>query len=260
MQKQNRWSKCPKCGKHVHELQWGTFRRCPFCRCPQRLTVEERIAITFDEGKFNRLTVPVETQNKLNFPNYDQKLAKSRQQSGHGEAVTIGWGTIAGNPVAAGIMDNRFMMGTLSTVTGTALRQIMRWARHQGYPLILFTASGGARMQEGIYALLQMNTILAEQRRLREAGGLSINVLTDPTMGGVSASFAFKSDYVIAEGHAQIGFSGKRVIQQAIGEDLPAGFQTAEYLLQHGQLDSVVQREELRGYLQRLLRLHGYGG
>ncbi|AEV94676.1 acetyl-CoA carboxylase carboxyltransferase subunit beta [Pediococcus claussenii] len=254
-----KWSKCPNCGKHVHVKQWGTFRRCPFCRMPQRLLVSERLDITFDKGSFEALNFELNPVNKLDFPHYTEKIRRAQDKTGIKDAIVGGKAQIKGIDVAVGIMDNQFMVGTLNTEVGRAIRSIMEYAHDQHLPLILFTASGGARMQEGIFSLLQMNTILHTQKLLRDAGNLTINVLTDPTMGGVSASFAFGSDYVFAEDHAQIGFSGKRVIEQATGEQLPDKFQTAEFLLQHGQLDDVVQREQLRDVLYRMLILHGYG-
>jgi acetyl-CoA carboxylase carboxyl transferase subunit beta len=259
MEAVNRWSKCRNCGKHVHELQWGTFKRCPFCDALRRLTVSERIEQTFDAGSFTPMTLTTKVQNQLDFPGYDAKISRSQQVTQHTEAITIGTAKLNGTLVATGVMDAYFMMGTLNTVVGAGIRQIMQIARQQKLPLLLFIVSGGARMQEGIFSLLQMNQILAEQARLNQAGNLSINVLTDPTMGGVSASFGFKSDYVLAEDQAQIGFSGKRVIEQTTGETLPAEFQTAEFLLKHGQLDDVIHREQMREYLLQLLRLHGYG-
>lgn len=259
MPEQALWSSCKYCGRHVHTEQWGLFLRCPFCGFPKRLTVEQRIDMTFDSDSFQKIDLNIKSKDQLHFEKYDDKLTKAQQKTKHDEAITIGSAKIGNHLVATGIMDNQFMVGTLNTTVGEGIRQIMEVALEQRLPLVLFVTSGGARMQEGIFSLLQMNTILAVQERLLDAGILNINILTDPTMGGASASFAFNSDYVLAEDHAQIGFSGKRVIEQTSGEQLPDEFQSAEYLLEHGQLDDVIQREKFKDTLQQLLDLHTAG-
>ncbi|WP_412988740.1 acetyl-CoA carboxylase carboxyltransferase subunit beta [Pediococcus siamensis] len=258
MPEKNRWQACQYCGRHVHELQWAPYFRCPFCHRLQRLSVGQRLQITVDHDSWQSVALTAQTANFLNFPNYDDKLKKAAQQSGEAEAIQIGTATIHQIPVVLGIMDSHFMMGTLNETVGIAIRQAMQLSETQHKPLILFIASGGARMQEGIYALMQMNLILNDWAELLAEKNLVINVLTDPTMGGVSASFGFKADYVLAEDHAQIGFAGKRVIQQTTHAQLTPEFQTAEDLLAHGLVDQVVTRETIRKKLTTLLQLHGY--
>ncbi|GEL14585.1 acetyl-CoA carboxylase carboxyltransferase subunit beta [Pediococcus cellicola] len=256
MPKKNRWQVCKHCGKHVHELQWAPYFRCPFCHYLQRLSVPQRLKISVDPESWQPMVLPKQTSDSLQFPGYQDKLKDAKKISGESEAIEIGTAKIDNYPVALGIMDSHFMMGTLNTAVGAALKQIMQVSLTQKIPLILFVASGGARMQEGIYSLLQMNSILNEWQALLDAKTLVINVLTDPTMGGVSASFGFKADYVLAEDKAQIGFAGKQVIAQTSHEILPANFQTAEDLLTHGLVDQIVPRERLRSSLATLLKLH----
>ncbi|MBU7554393.1 acetyl-CoA carboxyl transferase [Pediococcus ethanolidurans] len=255
----NSWQICQHCGKHVHDLQWAPYFRCPFCQNLQRLSNEQRLKVTVDTDSWHEIRLNAQTTNFLDFPNYSAKLHEAQNKTHHGEAIQIGTAKINTFPVALGIMYSHFMMGTLNTTVGTAIRQIMQIAKTQKLPLILFIASGGARMQEGILSLLQMNTILNQWTEFENDRQLVINVLTDPTMGGVSASFGFKSDYVLAEDHAQIGFAGKRVIKQITHEELPDEFQTAEDLLTHGLIDEVVKREQMRTKLTTLLRLHSGG-
>lgn len=256
MPEKNSWQVCQHCGKHVHDLQWAPDFRCPFCGVLQRLTADQRLKITVDAGSWQKIDLKFQTTNFLNFPGYSEKLKRAKTTTDDEEAIKIGIANIGGFPVAMGVMDSHFMMGTLNATVGSAIKQIMQIAIEQQLPLIFFVASGGARMQEGIFSLLQMNTILNQWPDLETTKHVVINVLTDPTMGGVSASFGFKADYVLAEDHAQIGFAGKRVIGQTTHEKPAENFQTAEDLLTHGLVDQVVARENMRTKLITLLRLH----
>ena len=220
----------------------------------QRLRAWERIELisdTFEPFEFNQ-----HDHDNLQFPNYKEKLAMAQAKTGLDEAIVIGRATINGYSVVLGVMDSYFMMGTLNTGLGQRLRYAMQQARANRLPFILFTASGGARMQEGIYALLQMNSLLYEYQKLNAAGILTINVLTDPTMGGTSASIAFKSDYVFGEAGATIGFVGRRVIEQALREPLPSDFQKAHHLLTQGLIDDVINRDKLKDKLTQVLKVH----
>lgn len=223
----------------------------------QRLTAWQRIDLVSD--KFEPFTFNQHDHDNLKFPNYKDKLTKAQEQTGLDEAIVVGKAWIDKYVVVLAVMDSHFMMGTLNTGLGQRLRFAMQEARLQQLPFILFTASGGARMQEGIYALLQMNSLLYEFEKLNAAEILTINILTDPTMGGTSASIAFKSDYVFGEAGATIGFVGRRVIEQAIREPLPSDFQKAHHLLTQGLIDDVIERNQLRSKLVQVLKLHDLG-
>lgn len=252
------WSKCPYCQAHVNQLEWGQIKQCPRCGRYQRLRAQDRLAITVDEGSFQSLP-SARSQNRLKITGYDEKLTKNQQRSGLDEAIVTGQGTIQGYATMIGVMDSHFMMGTLNTTVGAQLRQLYQVAGQRQLPLILFIASGGARMQEGIFSLMQMNTILATKQQFDRQEQVSISVLTDPTMGGVSASFAFKNDIVIAEKQAQIGFAGPRVISATGHEQLPDHFQLADDLYTKGLIDDQVSRPDIRDYLGNLLLLHQRG-
>lgn len=253
------WTKCPHCGGHVNQLEWGEYCQCPHCHQYLRLTAQQRLKITVDTNSFVPLEFQRKTNSQLQVPGYAEKLMENQQRTKLKEAVLAGQATINGVSLMIGVMDSHFMMGTLNTEVGRVIRVLYTTAKQRKLPLIMFIASGGARMQEGIFSLLQMNTILMAKREFDATKQVSISVLTDPTMGGVSASFAFKNDLVIAEKNAQIGFAGQRVIKATSADKLPANFQTAEDLLQHGLVDDVVAREHLRGYLATLLKLHQRG-
>ncbi|AMV62645.1 Acetyl-coenzyme A carboxyl transferase beta chain [Pediococcus damnosus] len=259
MPENNSWQACRYCGKHVHKLQWHPNYRCPFCGQLQRLTIKQRLRITIDADSWQSFETVGTSTDFLDFPGYTEKLKRAQDKTGEAEAMCAGTAKIGGFPVVIGVMDSHFMMGTLNTTIGAVIKQAMAESVARKLPLILFVASGGARMQEGIFSLLQMNTILNQWSQLEDSKNLVVNILTDPTMGGVSASFGFKADYVLAEDHAQIGFAGKRVIAQTTHEQLSDTFQTAEDLLAHGLVDQVIQREKVRSQLITLLRIH-FGG
>lgn len=247
------WTACRFCGRHVHHSQWGPFKQCPYCHHWRRLTAQQRLDLLVDPNSWRALPMPERPVNDLNFPDYQQKLTRAADQTTADEAVVTGCAMIDRHPVVLAVMDSYFMMGTLNTVVTRRILAASRYARTHGLPLMIITASGGARMQEGLYALVGMNLILAELARLAAVPLPLITVLTDPTMGGVSASFAFKGDVIVAEAGAKIGFAGARVIQQTMPVDLPPDFQTAASLFDHGMLDAVVERPRLRNYLAKVL-------
>ncbi len=210
----------------------------------------------FDDGTYHEAYAVFETVDPLKFPGYQKTLRQARQQTGLSDALCAGYGAIGGVRVFAAKLDKNFMMGSMGTAVGEKLVRVIEAADHYQVPLIIFSASGGARMQEGMFSLMQMAKTSAAIRRFQDHGGLYISVLTHPTTGGVSASFAMLGDIIIAEAGALIGFAGPRVIEQTIGEKLPEGFQRAEFQLEHGFADMVVRPEQVRKTLARILRLH----
>lgn len=250
------WTKCPHCEAHVNKLEWGQYQECPHCGYYLRLTAQDRLKQIVDAESFTCTSKIKPSKNGLHVPGYDEKLKNSQQKTHLNEAIMVGQATIKQLPVMIGVMDSHFMMGTLNTTVGNIIRELYLTALGNQLPVVLFIASGGARMQEGIFSLLQMNTILAAKHEFDQQGSVSISVLTDPTMGGVSASFAFQNDVVIAEKQAQIGFAGRRVIRATVQESLPVEFQSAESLLKHGLVDDVLARENIRAYLATILKLH----
>jgi acetyl-CoA carboxylase carboxyl transferase subunit beta len=233
------------------------LKTCPKCDYHYPLNAEERIRMTLDEGRFFEYDAGMTAVDPLNFPDYPAKIEREQKKTGLKEAVVTGEGTIGGYPVVIAVMDSTYFMGSMGSVVGEKLTRAIEAAIVKRYPLIIFTASGGARMQEGIFSLMQMAKTSAALHKLSEAGGLYISVNTYPTTGGVSASFAMLGDINIAEPGALIGFAGRRIIEQTIRQKLPDDFQTAEFLLKHGMLDMVVPRKEMRSTLATLLELHG---
>ena len=215
--------------------------------------------MVLDHGSFRELNEKLEPGDHLSFPGYKEKLAASRRKTGLNEAVVTATGKIDEIPVVVAVLDSRFFMGSMSAAVGEKITLAVEYAISKKLPLIIFSASGGARMQEGIYSLMQMAKTSAAIARLNAAGGLYISVLTHPTTGGVTASFASLGDIMLAEPGALIGFAGPRVIEQTIGEKLPAGFQRSEFQEAHGFVDKIVPRSELKSTLAQLLRLHQKG-
>ena len=211
-----------------------------------------------DEDSFNEFGKDIETEVGLDFPNYKEKLDKSMKKSNLKEGVITGEGRINGINSIIAVMDSNFMMGSMGTVVGEKITQAVERAIEKELPLIIFTASGGARMQEGILSLMQMAKVSSAIARLNEAGLLYVTVLTDPTTGGVTASFAMLGDIIISEPGALIGFAGRRVIEGTIKQSLPDNFQTAEFLLENGFIDKIVKRSELKSTIGDILMLHGY--
>ncbi|PTB16370.1 acetyl-CoA carboxylase carboxyl transferase subunit beta [Streptococcus suis] len=251
------FSKCPACKVILYKNDLGLEKTCQHCSYNFRITAQERRALTVDEGSFEELFTGIETTNPLDFPNYLEKLAATRQKTGLDEAVLTGKATIGGQPVALGIMDSHFIMGSMGTVVGEKITRLFELAIEERLPVVLFTASGGARMQEGIMSLMQMAKISAAVKRHSNAGLFYLTVLTDPTTGGVTASFAMEGDIILAEPQTLVGFAGRRVIESTVRENLPDDFQKAEFLQEHGFVDAIVKRQDLPATISRLLRMHG---
>ena len=207
-------------------------------------------------GTFLEMFKGIETPDPLSFPGYRKKLALMREKTGLDEAVVTGTALIKGEKVALGIMDSNFIMASMGTVVGEKITRLFEFATDEKLPVVLFTASGGARMQEGIMSLMQMAKISAAVKRHSNAGLFYLTILTDPTTGGVTASFAMEGDIILAEPQSLVGFAGRRVIENTVREDLPEDFQKAEFLLEHGFVDAIVKRRELPDMIARLVRLH----
>ena len=252
---------CPACGGTVRrrDLVAGRYV-CPLCGHHYPVGAYYRLSLVLDRGTFRELDGALTSNDPLSFPGYAAKLDTARRRTGMSEAVVTATGRMGGQKVAVGALDSRFFMGSMSAALGEKVTRLVEYAEKNKLPLILFSASGGARMQEGILSLMQMAKTSAALERFSQKGGLYISVLTHPTTGGVTASFASLGDIMLAEPGALIGFAGPRVIEQTIGEKLPEGFQSAEYLLEHGFLDAIVPRAQLRDTLLQLLKLHGKGG
>ncbi|MEG2175305.1 MAG: acetyl-CoA carboxylase, carboxyltransferase subunit beta [Oscillibacter sp.] len=251
---------CPKCGGHCSRraLSAALFV-CPACGYHFPLGAYYRLATLLDSGSFRELNEKLTGGDPLEFPGYPAKLDGARKKTGLREAVVTALGSIDGRKVAVGVLDSRFLMGSMSPAVGEKVTRLIECATRQKLPLILVCASGGARMQEGILSLMQMAKTTAALSRFGAGGLLYISVLTDPTTGGVTASFASLGDIILAEPGALIGFAGPRVIEQTIGQALPEGFQRAEFQEEHGFVDAIVPRGELRATLSRLLALHSKG-
>lgn len=251
------FSKCPACKEILYKKDLGLEKTCQHCSYNFRITAQERLALTVDDASFEELFTGIETKNPLDFPNYLEKLAATRQKTGLDEAVLTGKATIGGQPVALGIMDSHFIMASMGTVVGEKITRLFELATEEKLPVVLFTASGGARMQEGIMSLMQMAKISAAVKRHSNAGLFYLTVLTDPTTGGVTASFAMEGDVILAEPQTLVGFAGRRVIESTVRENLPDDFQKAEFLQEHGFVDAIVKRQDLPATISRLLRMHG---
>ena len=216
----------------------------------------ERLELIGDSKSFREMHAGVRTKNPLNFPGYEKKLDGNRRKTGTEDAFVAGMMRIKDVKIAVGVLDSRFLMGSMGTVVGEKIALLAEYAGKKKMPLIIFSASGGARMQEGLFSLMQMAKTAAAIEKFKKNGGLFISCLTNPTTGGVSASFANLGDIILAERDALICFAGPRVIEQTIGEKLPEGVQHAEFLLEHGMLDMVVKRSEMQDVLYRLLVMH----
>jgi len=253
--------KCPSCNKimYTKELQKNLYI-CQSCGYHYQMASNDRIESLMDEGTFIEFDEDLLSENPLNFPGYEETLDKDRKKTSLNEAVVTGKGKINGNETVLAVMDARFRMGSMGSVVGEKITRALEHAHESYLPMIIFTASGGARMQEGVLSLMQMAKTSTVLKKFSDNGGLFITVMTHPTTGGVTASFASLGDYNLAEPGALIGFAGRRIIEQTIREELPKDFQTAEFLLKHGQLDRVVPRTELREVLSKILVLHGQRG
>jgi acetyl-CoA carboxylase carboxyl transferase subunit beta len=257
--KDNLWSKCPSCAQMVFQRDLDAAQRvCPHCGHHMRLGAKARLEMLFDDGQWTRVPVPDVPMDPLKFRDskrYTDRMKEARAKSDATDAMTVGLGRIGGHPAVVTVQDFAFMGGSMGLAVGEAFITAALKAVSERCPLVVVTASGGARMQEGILSLMQMPRTTVAVQRLREAGLPYIVVLTDPTTGGVTASYAMLGDIHIAEPGALIGFAGPRVIEQTIRETLPQGFQRAEYLLEHGMLDMVVHRHQLKETLARLIGL-----
>lgn len=250
-------TKCPNCKKIMYSKElMKNLKVCLHCEYHHPMNSYERMASVLDEGSFEELNREMVSKNPLQFPNYLEKLESDRKKTNLNEAVLTGSGTIGDMKIVIAIMDSTFRMGSMGSVVGEKITQAVEKADELSVPFIIFTASGGARMQEGVLSLMQMAKTSVALKRFSDNGGLFISVMTHPTTGGVSASFASLGDYNIAEPGALIGFAGKRVIEQTIREELPEDFQTAEFQLKHGQLDAVIPRLQLKEQLTNILDIH----
>lgn len=254
------WIKCNTCKAIIYKKEVTEYKLCPNCDAHFRMNPAERIAITCDEGSFEEFDQNMHPKNPMNYPEYDQVIKKAQDKSGIKEAVVTGRCTIHGQKTVLAIMDSHFMMGSMGSVVGEKITRAVEYATKHRLPIIIFTTSGGARMQEGIISLMQMAKVSEALGRHDAAGLLYVTVLTDPTTGGVTASFAMLGDIILSEPKALIGFAGQRVIKGTIHQDLPEGFQRAEFQLEHGFVDRIVHREKLRNELGKILRLHSQTG
>ena len=249
------FQKCSSCGKPVYnEDIIENYYICPYCGSYFRVRPRNRIAMVLDKGTFQEWDERMETSDPLSFPGYKKKLERQKSVTNMDEAVITGKGEIGGKEVVIAVMGADFMMGSMGEVVGEKITRAVERATEMRLPVIIFTCSGGARMQEGIISLMQMAKTSAALRKHDEAGLLYITVLTDPTTGGVTASFAMLGDVILAEPGALVGFAGPRVIEQTIGQKLPEGFQRSEFLLEHGFVDKIVERKNLRKVLNTIIR------
>jgi acetyl-CoA carboxylase carboxyl transferase subunit beta len=253
------WARCEGCAELVYRKQLE--RRlfvCPRCGHHARLTAEQRLQLLLDRGSFVERDAGVGSRDVLTFPDdppYPERLRAMAARTGHREAVVTGTGRVDGVAIAIAVFDFHFLGGSMGSAVGEKLTRLIEHAGARRRPLVIVSASGGARMQEGIHSLMQMAKLTGALGRLRDAGVPYVSICTDPTTGGVAASVALLGDVTLAEPRALIGFAGPRVVAQTLNEELPGGFQRAEFLLAHGMIDAVVERRDLRRTLARLLGL-----
>lgn len=249
------WEKCEGCGHlDIRDKFEKALNVCPECGEHRRFSAEGYIELLTDGGSWRELWSDLRSVDPLGFEHYPERLEKSRKKASPSDAIYVGVGKLDGMPLHLGVMNFAFMGGSMGSVVGEKIARLARRSVDKGIPMVLVCTSGGARMQEGVLSLMQMAKTSAAIAAMGRAGVPYVAVLTDPTTGGVSASFAMQGDVILAEPGAVIGFAGQRVIKQTIGQDLPEGFQTAEFLLEHGQIDDVVPRGSLRETAARLLR------
>lgn len=250
------WIKCNHCQQISYKKEVDEYKICPKCQAHFRMKPKERIAIICDEGTFEELDAGMTPCNPIAYPDYDEIVKKAQDKTGDKEGVVTGLCEIGGHKAVIAVMNSYFMMGSMGSVVGEKITRAIEKATEQKLPVIIFTTSGGARMHEGIISLMQMAKTSAALKKHDEAGLLYVTVLTDPTTGGVTASFAMLGDIILSEPKALIGFAGQRVIQGTIHQKLPEGFQRAEFQLEHGFVDNIVPRRELKDTLAKILMMH----
>lgn len=251
--------KCPRCQNTIPLDRYEELIRvCPKCNYHGRMSARDRIKITADKDSFVEYDADMISCNPIDFPDYEKKQESMREKTGLNDAIITGECRIKGSPAVIGVMDSHFMMASMGSVVGEKITRAFERAQEKNLPVIMFTASGGARMQEGIVSLMQMAKTSGAVKLHSDSGGLYITVLTDPTTGGVTASFASLGDIIIAEPKVLVGFAGRRVIEGTIKQRLPDDFQLAEFLQDKGFVDMIVERRKMRSTLSHLLKLHGY--
>ncbi|HCC00663.1 MAG TPA: acetyl-CoA carboxylase carboxyl transferase subunit beta [Ruminococcaceae bacterium] len=251
------WFQCPRCRAATLADEFvRNLKVCPKCGYHARISVNERLKLTVDEGSFSPFDESMHSLNPIDFPQYTEKVEQLHQKTGLREAVVTGQCCIEGEKTVVGIMDSRFMMASMGSVVGEKITRAFEYATREKLPVVMFTASGGARMQEGIVSLMQMAKTSAAVAKHSDAGLFYLTVMTDPTTGGVTASFASLGDVILIEPKALVGFAGRRVIEGTIHQHLPDDFQSAEFQLEHGFADAIVQRSEMKETIGRLLKIH----
>ncbi|MBD8068955.1 acetyl-CoA carboxylase, carboxyltransferase subunit beta [Bacillus sp. PS06] len=254
-------TKCSNCKKIMYTKELvKNLKVCMNCDHHHPMTAYERLTSLLDEDTFVEYDKEMVSENPLDFPGYIEKLEQDRRKTKMNEAIVTGEGEINGNRIVIAVMDSSFRMGSMGSVVGEKITRAIEKAKELKVPFLIFTASGGARMQEGVLSLMQMAKTSSALKLFSDEQGLIISIMTHPTTGGVSASFASLGDYNFAEPRALIGFAGRRIIEQTIREELPEDFQTAEFLLKHGQLDGVIHRHNMKETLGNILDLHQVGG
>lgn len=252
------WISCPKCHQSFYHKDLGRYQACPSCQYGFRITARERLEWLVDD--FAELDDQLQTKDPLDFPGYQAKLAKAQAKTKLNDSVLTGLAKIGQTSFALGIMDPQFIMGSLGTITGEKITRLFEEATRKNLAVVLFTASGGARMQEGIFSLMQMAKVSQAVKNHANAGLFYLTVLTDPTTGGVTASFAMQGDVILAEPHALVGFAGKRVIEQTIHQRVPEDLQAAETVLKEGFVDAIVPRAKQKETIAFLLATNQKGG
>jgi len=254
----NIWEQCRNCKKIIYYRTLAdNYKVCPYCGYHFRITAKERIAMILDPNSFEKFDDQIFQVNYIEFEGYLEKIEMLQEKLDTTEAVITGEGRINGESVIICIMQSQFMMGSMGAVVGEKITLAVECANLKKLPLLIFTASGGARMQEGVISLMQMAKISGALNQFSQNNQLYISVITDPTTGGVTASFAMQGDIILSEPNALVGFAGKRVIKQTLNKDLPKEFQTSEVLLEHGFIDKIVHRKELKIVLSKILSMHG---
>jgi len=254
------WTKCKKCNEIVFNKKLAENSMvCPKCDYHLRLSAEDRLALTIDEDSFIEFAADISSKNPLDFPEYDKKMEEAKNKTGKNEAVVTGEAKINSHEVIIAVMDFNFMGASMGSVVGEKITIAIEKAIEKNKPLIIFSAAGGARMQEGMLSLMQMAKTSAAIKKLHKNGNLFVSIITDPTSGGVTASFALLGDIIISEPGTLIAFAGPRVIKQTISKKLPDDFQSAEFLLEHGMIDKVVHRKNLKATLGDILKIHEAG-